>query len=431
MAVTTSAAQDFLPTPLGALHQEDDTRLASAGAVTVLALAALVCRLAVPWKRILGLKKARDLADVEPGQLDASWDKDADGRWAYPVASSTDDVAGAASPKGPSVAARKKLRKTPAAATPAAQLRRFIQFLQTLQTQQLPSPLQAGADQSCEQDHRTDHPSPVMMPRGFTPAAQLRSLVTSAATNQRPCDVNAPVVEHVEHPICAGVHSSSPAQLTPAAQLRSMLHSSGYDGTPAVDLGGVVQTSAQSCQPATLSRLSEMSHGQVSESVSGTLGRSEGHRQDASPERQVEGTDSLPSDDADVPPAMHIRDLRSCLAVRQYFRAELESKVATFAQSETLLGSIKKNEKTEQRLEQHLNDLARQGATGRSPVSKPKGPYTLSVALNSPSARGAQPAAQQEGKRIATQSSSKEKSTFHSSTCEDGLMPVSTTRVGI
>ena len=86
---------------------------------------------------------------------------------------------------------------------------------------------------------------------------------------------------------------------------------------------------------------------------------------------------------SEAPPAVHIREIRSCLAVRQQRRAELESRVAEFVQSEDLLGSIMKNEKSERQLEQHLADVAKRGGVECSPKHKPKRPYMLSVALNS------------------------------------------------
>mmetsp|Transcript_26926 Transcript_26926/g.56500 ORF Transcript_26926/g.56500 Transcript_26926/m.56500 type:complete len:299 (-) Transcript_26926:228-1124(-) len=83
-----------------------------------------------------------------------------------------------------------------------------------------------------------------------------------------------------------------------------------------------------------------------------------------------------------VNPALHIREIRSCLAVRQQFRAELESRVADFVQSEELLGSIIRNEKSERQLEERLAE-AKEGGTETSPKRKAKGPYMLSVALKS------------------------------------------------
>ena len=78
--------------------------------------------------------------------------------------------------------------------------------------------------------------------------------------------------------------------------------------------------------------------------------------------------------------ARNVRELRSCLAMREQFRAELESRVAEFVQSEDLLGSIVRNEKSERQLEQRLAHLK---GVEHSPKSRAKGPYMLSVALNS------------------------------------------------
>lgn len=115
-----------------------------------------------------------------------------------------------------------------------------------------------------------------------------------------------------------------------------------------------------------------------------------GHaHQSQSSEMQCDIEDSLTqspkSVEASAPgvnPALHIREIRSCLAVRQQFRAELESRVADFVQSEELLGSIIRNEKSERQLEERLAE-AKVGGSESSPKRKAKGPYMLSVALKS------------------------------------------------
>ena len=115
-----------------------------------------------------------------------------------------------------------------------------------------------------------------------------------------------------------------------------------------------------------------------------------GHaHQSQSSEMQCDIEDSLTqspkSVEASAPgvnPALHIREIRSCLAVRQQFRAELESRVADFVQSEELLGSIIRNEKSERQLEERLAE-AKEGGSESPPKRKAKGPYMLSVALKS------------------------------------------------
>eukprot|EP00438_Fugacium_kawagutii_P018310 Skav212459 [mRNA] locus=scaffold385:209729:213478:- [translate_table: standard] len=111
---------------------------------------------------------------------------------------------------------------------------------------------------------------------------------------------------------------------------------------------------------------------------------SEGELKEQQEEHGTEGAHGTSAETADesgnglpLSPALNLRDLRSCLALHQQRKEELEKCVASFAQSDEFHERIMQTE------EAHalLQSLLPRSSDSPSPTRKPKAPYLLSVAL--------------------------------------------------
>ncbi|CAE7787125.1 unnamed protein product [Symbiodinium sp. CCMP2456] len=403
--MTSTSLPPAVPTILGGVHGQDNVILGSVGWVAVALGAVLTCRFALPWTRLL-----RDKRDLEHGRIsDLAPDrgKDDGSGWDIPAASPAMQLRSLAAVRqercpfggGEQICEGSNTVVVRQGITPASQLRNFVpgNVHPEWRSRDIPVNISEGRMETPamvleDAGHAHQSQTPEMQSRparvddeppgepdnrsslsadgdadgarwaipAASPAMQLRSL---AAVRQERCPLGG------GEQICESSNAVVVRQgITPASQLRNFVPGNVYPEWRSRDI------------PVNISEGRMETPAMVLEDA--------GHaHQSQTPEMPCDLEDSLTqspkSVEASAPgvnPALHIREIRSCLAVRQQFRAELESRVADFVQSEELLGSIIRNEKSERQLEERLAE-AKEGGSESSPKRKAKGPYMLSVAL--------------------------------------------------